>query len=157
MAYYSDRMKMMERRRRRDKQAGFTFIEIMVAMMILIILIGAAGFTYIRYISKARIVAAKNQIESLSVALTSYFLDSGRYPTTEQGLQALWEKPILEPVPKGWDGPYLNKKVPKDPWGNEYEYKSPGPYGLPFGIRSFGADAMEGGEGNDRDLSSWGD
>ena len=89
MAYYSDRMKMMERRRRRDKQAGFTFIEIMVAMMILIILIGAAGFTYIRYISKARIVAAKNQIESLSVALTSYFLDSGRYPTTEQGLQAL--------------------------------------------------------------------
>lgn len=147
----------MEENRAKDNQAGFTFIEIMVAMMILFILIGSAGFTYIRYVSKARVVAAKNQAQSFSIALNSYFLDCGRYPTTEQGLKALWEKPILEPVPKGWDGPYLNKKVPIDPWDKEYEYKVPGPHGLPFGIRSFGADRMEGGEGKDRDLCSWED
>ncbi len=147
----------MEQKHNKDKQAGFTFIEIMAAMMILIILIGAAGFTYVRYVSTARVVAAKNQIENLSIALNSYILECGRYPTTDQGLQALWEKPVLEPVPDRWNGPYLNKKVPKDPWGNEYEYKAPGPYGLPFGIRSLGADSMEGGQGNDRDLSSWED
>jgi len=145
----------MEQKMAKDKQEGFTFIEIMVAMMILFILIGAAGFTYIRYVSRARVVAAKNQTQSFSIALNSYFLDCRKYPTTEQGLQALWEKPILEPVPKGWDGPYLNKKVPVDPWDKEYEYKVPGPHGLPFGIRSFGADGMEGGEGKDKDLCSW--
>lgn len=147
----------MEQKNKKDNQAGFTFIEIMVAMMILFILIGTAGFTYIRYVSKARVVAAKNQTQSFSIALNAYFLDCRRYPTTEQGLKALWEKPILEPVSKGWDGPYLNKKVPLDTWGREYEYKVPGPHGLPFGIRSFGADGMEGGEGKDKDLCSWED
>ena len=147
----------MEQKNKKDNQAGFTFIEIMVAMMILFILIGTAGFTYIRYVSKARVVAAKNQTQSFSIALNAYFLDCRRYPTTEQGLQALWEKPILEPVSKGWDGPYLNKRAPLDPWGKEYEYKVPGPHGLPFGIRSFGADGMEGGEGKDKDLCSWKD
>lgn len=147
----------MEKKHNKDKQAGFTFIEIMAAMMILVILIGTAGFTYVRYVSTARVVAAKNQIENISIALNSYILDCSRYPTTDQGLQALWEKPVLAPVPDRWKGPYLNKKVPEDPWGNEYEYKSPGPYGLPFGIRSLGADSMEGGQGNDRDLSSWED
>ncbi len=140
-----------------DRQAGFTFIEIMVAMMILLILMGVAGFTYIRYVSRARVVAAKNQIEGFSVALNSYFLDTGRYPTTEQGLPALWEKPVLEPVPSGWSGPYMSKAIPKDPWGNDYEYAAPGPHGLPFGIRSFGADGLEGGEGNDKDIVSWGE
>jgi general secretion pathway protein G len=147
----------VKREKRIDRQAGFTFIEIMVAMMILLILIGAAGFGYIRYVSRARVVAAKNQIETLSIALNSYFLDAGRYPTSAQGLQALWEKPVLEPVPSDWSGPYLTKAVPKDPWGHEYEYVVPGPSGLPFGIRSFGADGGEGGEGNDKDIVSWAD
>jgi general secretion pathway protein G len=136
-------------------QAGFTFIEIMVAMIILMILIGAAGFGYIRYVARARVLAARNQIEIFSVALNSYFLDAGRYPSTEQGLQALWEKPVLEPAPETWEGPYLTKVVPKDPWGRAYEYSTPGPHGLPFGIRCLGADGMEGGEGNDGDLDSW--
>jgi general secretion pathway protein G len=145
----------MRREQAREYQSGFTFIEIMVAMMILLILIGAAGFTYIRYVSRARVVGAKNQIESFSIALNSYYLDNGRYPTAEQGLKALWEKPVLEPVPAHWEGPYLNKEVPKDPWSHEYEYKTPGPSGLPFAIRSFGADGVEGGEGNDKDVLSW--
>jgi general secretion pathway protein G len=136
-------------------QAGFTFIEIMVAMIILLILIGAAGFGYIRYVARARVVAAKNQIEIFSLALNSYLLDCDRYPSSDQGLEALWEKPILEPVPDGWQGPYLTKILPKDPWGRKYEYTTPGPHGLPFGIRSLGADGLQGGEGNDRDLESW--
>jgi len=145
----------MGKQRRSRRQAGFTFIEIMVAMIILLILIGAAGFGYIRYVARARVVAAKNQIEIFSVALTSYYLDCERYPSGDQGLAALWEKPVLEPVPAGWEGPYLTKLVPKDPWGKAYEYFTPGPHGLPFGIRSFGADGQLGGEGNDRDLESW--
>ena len=140
-----------------SRQAGFTFIEIMVAMMILVILIGVAGFTYVRYIARARVVGARNQIESFGIALNSYYLDTGRYPTAEQGLAALWEKPLLEPVPAGWSGPYLNKKVPVDPWGHPYEYTTPGPNGLPFAIRSLGADGAEGGEGNDADVVSWSD
>ena len=145
----------MKRKRPDRRQAGFTFIEIMVAMIILLILIGAAGFGYIRYVARARVVAAKNQIEIFSVALNSFFLDCGRYPSGGQGLEALWEKPILEPVPDGWQGPYLTKALPKDPWSQAYEYTTPGPHGLPFGIRSLGADGLQGGEGNDRDLESW--
>jgi general secretion pathway protein G len=145
----------MRTRRAGDRQAGFTFIEIMVAMMILLILIGAAGFTYIRYVSRARVVGAKNQIEAFSIALNAYYLDCGRYPTAEQGLKALWEKPVLEPVPSQWSGPYLNKEVPQDPWGRPYEYQNPGPSGLPFALRSLGGDGAEGGEGNDQDVLSW--
>lgn len=147
----------MKRKREVDRQAGFTFIEIMVAMMILLILIGAAGFGYVRYVSRARVVAAKNQIETLSIALNSYFLDAGRYPTESQGLEALWEKPVLDPVPAEWSGPYLTKAVPEDPWGQPYEYEVPGPNGLPFALRSLGADGAEGGEGDDRDIVSWAD
>jgi general secretion pathway protein G len=127
----------------------------MVAMLILFILIGSAGFAYIRYVSKARVVAATDQIERFSIALNAYFLDCGRFPSSEQGLDALWEKPVMEPVPKGWQGPYLTKPVPSDPWDNPYEYQAPGPHDLPFGIRSFGADGAEGGEGNDSDIASW--
>jgi general secretion pathway protein G len=145
----------MQQRKREDRQTGFTFIEIMVAMMILLILIGAAGFTYIRYVARARVVGAKNQIEAFSIALNAYYLDNGRYPTADQGLKSLWEKPVLEPLPAQWSGPYLNKVVPNDPWGHEYEYRNPGPSGLPFAIRSFGADGAEGGEDNDKDVLSW--
>jgi general secretion pathway protein G len=146
-----------EEKCRNEREAGFTFIEIMVAVMILFILMGVAGFTYIRYVGKARTAAAKNQIQIFSIALNSYYLDCGDYPTAEQGLAALWEKPILEPMPVGWAGPYMDKQIPKDPWGHEYEYLCPGPSGLPFGLRSFGADGMEGGEANDRDIVSWQD
>lgn len=140
---------------RKKQDAGFTLIEIMVAAMILLILISVAGFVVTRNIGKAKVISAKNQIQIFSMALNSYFLDSGQYPSIEQGLAALWEKPVLEPVPEGWDGPYLDKFVPDDPWDHPYEYTSPGPHGLPFGIRSFGADGLEGGEGAERDITSW--
>jgi general secretion pathway protein G len=143
------------KKRKKRKDDGFTFIEIMVAMIILLTLIGAAGFAYMRYISRARVTAAKNQIQTFELALNAYYLDCEQYPTTEQGLNSLWTKPVLEPVPSGWAGPYLTKEVPVDPWKKPYEYRNPGPNNLPFGIRSFGADGLQGGEGNDKDITSW--
>jgi general secretion pathway protein G len=145
---------MHRRTARRNLQAGFTFIEIMVAMIILVILIGVAGFTYVRYIARARVVGARNQIRS-GIALNSYYLDTGRYPTADQGLAALWEKPMLEPVPELWSGPYLTRELPVDPWGHPYRYTTPGPNGLPFAISCLGADGAEGGEGGDADILSW--
>ena len=110
-----------------------------------------------RYVDRARSVAARSQIETFSLALQAYAIDCRQYPSQEQGLAALWQKPVLEPVPRGWAGPYVEKSIPVDPWGNAYEYAAPGPNGLPFGIRSLGADGREGGQGNDRDVSSWED
>ena len=141
--------------KKRKGEDGFTFIEILVALIILVTLIGVVGFGYIRYISRARITAAKSQIQTFELALNAYYLDCDRFPTTEQGLDALWEKPILEPTPTGWSGPYLTKAVPVDPWENPYEYRNPGPQGLPFGLRSLGADGLQGGDGNDKDITSW--
>ena len=147
--------KLKNKKNKADKEAGFTFIETLVVILIILILSSAVGFTAFRYIDKAKIAAARNQIESYSLALNGYLFDCENYPSEEQGLNALWEKPILSPVPSGWDGPYVTKKPGNDPWGNEYEFTVPGPNGLPFGIRSFGADKMEGGEGDNKDISSW--
>ncbi|HEY9593784.1 MAG TPA: type II secretion system major pseudopilin GspG [Spirochaetia bacterium] len=124
---------------------------------IILILTSSVGFMAFRYIDKARVVTAKSQIESVSLALNAYALDCKQYPTKEQGLDALWEKPAIEPIPSGWNGPYVTKKITEDPWGHPYELTVPGPSGLPFGLRSFGADGKEGGEGNDKDVMSWAD
>jgi general secretion pathway protein G len=132
-------------------------VEVLIVIAIILILTSGVGFMAFRYIAKSRQVTARSQIETLSLALDAYALDCLRFPTTEQGLNALWTRPTVEPVPEGWDGPYVTKKVTVDPWGHPYEYREPGPNGLPFGIRAFGADGQEGGEGNDRDLSSWED
>lgn len=141
--------------RRVNNEAGFTLIEIMVASIVLLILISVAGFVVSRNVGKAKIISSKNQIQIFSMALNSYFLDCGVYPTTEQGLQALWEIPVMEPVPDSWNGPYLDKEIPKDPWNNEFKYNAPGPHGLPFGIQSYGEDRLEGGEGKNGDIVSW--
>jgi general secretion pathway protein G len=134
---------------------GWTFIETLIVIAIILILTASVGFIAYRYIDKAKTVAAKSQIETYSLALDSYFIDCGRYPTQEQGLAALWEKPTIEPVPAGWSGPYVNKAIQGDPWGHAYEYTIPGKNGLPMGIRSLGADGKEGGDGQDSDISSW--
>ena len=132
-------------------------MEVLIVIAIILILTSGVGFMAFRYIAKSRQVTARSQIETLSLALDAYALDCLRYPTMEQGLDALWTRPTVEPVPEGWDGPYVTKKVTVDPWGHPYEYREPGPDGLPFGIRSFGADGEAGGEGNDRDFTSWED
>ena len=140
---------------RKDREDGWTFVETLIVIAIIIILTGSVGFTAFRYIDKAKVASARSQIESLSLALNAYLIDCKAFPTEDQDLSALWEKPVLEPVPSGWDGPYIEKTLPEDPWGNPYEYMVPGPNGLPFGIRSFGAGGVEGGEGKDSDITSW--
>lgn len=140
---------------RDEAEAGWTFIETIIVMFIILILSSSVGFMGIRYLDNAKVTTAKSQIESFSLALDAYYLDSGVYPSESQGLGALWASPGEELAPEHWRGPYLSKPLPKDPWGNEYEYLVPGQGGLPFGIRSFGKDGSEGGEGNDADIVSW--
>jgi general secretion pathway protein G len=130
-------------------------VEILIVIAIILILTSTVGFVGYRYLDRARQVTVRSQIETFALALQGYALDCTRYPTQEQGLEALWTKPILEPVPSGWAGPYLDKRIPNDPWGNGYEYTVPGPNGLPYGVRCLGSDGREGGEGNEKDVSSW--
>jgi general secretion pathway protein G len=141
----------------RKPDDGWTFMETIIVIAIILILTSSVGFMAIRYLDRARIAAARSQIDSFAVALESYYIDCGRYPSTDQGLSSLWEKPTLQPVSDRWSGPYLYRHIPKDPWGNDYQYLVPGPFNLPYGIRSFGADGREGGEGNDADILSWSD
>ncbi len=137
----------MEKKRR----AGFTLIELLVVMLILGLLAALVGPKLFGKVGKAKIRAAKAQISLLEDALDAFRLDVGRYPTTEEGLQALVEQP--SGVTK-WDGPYLKKKVPKDPWGHDYVYKCPGEHG-DYDLYSLGADGEEGGEGENADITSW--
>ncbi len=140
----------------RTRCKGFTLIELMVVIVILGIL---AGFIVPRLMGRpeeAKKVKARMQIESLETALKLYKLDNGFYPTTEQGLQALVEKPESPPVPKNWrKGGYIEKgKIPKDPWGNDFVYLSPGAHG-DYDIICYGADGVPGGEDNNKDINSW--
>ena len=138
-----------------DREAGWTFIETLIVIGIILILSGTVGVMAFRFFDKAKEASARTQIENLTLALSSYLFDCRQYPSQQQGLEALWQKPVLEPVPARWDGPYVDKPIKADPWGQPYEYSAPGPNGLPFGIRSFGADGQEGGEGAERDIVSW--
>jgi len=137
---------------------GWTFMETLFVITIVLLLTAIVGVTGIQHLKRARTAAARSQINSFSLALESYYIDCGRYPTEEQGLEALLKKPSIEPVSPNWSGPYIySKKIPNDPWGHSYEYKVPGPEGMPFNIRSFGADGREGGDGENADINSWGD
>jgi general secretion pathway protein G len=141
--------------KRQQNDRGFTLIELMVVIVILGILAGLIVPRVMSRPEEAKQAKARIQIESLETALKLYKLDSGDYPTTEQGLQALVEAPTVGTLPKKWrDGGYLEKgKVPNDPWGNEYVYLCPGARG-DFDIISYGADGEQGGERKDKDISS---
>ena len=134
--------------------SGFTLIEIMVVIIILGILAGLIVPRLLEEPDKARKVKAKLQIESLATALKKYRLDNGDYPTTEQGLQALVEKPSIGKVPNRYPERGYIDKLPKDPWGNDYVYISPGEHG-DFDIISYGGDGDEGGDGKNEDIRSW--
>lgn len=136
-------------------QDGWSFIETLIVIAIVLILTATVGFSAIKYVDRARLVTARTQIESFVAALESYYIDCGKYPSQEEGLDALWEIPMNTSISKKWNGPYLYKAVPNDPWGNPYEYNIPGLNGLQYSIRSFGGDGFEGGEGNDADILSW--
>lgn len=136
------------------RQRGFTLLEVMVVVVILGILAALVVPKIISRPDEARVIAARQDIASLMQALKLYRLDNQRYPTTEQGLQALVAKPALEPVPGNWKaGGYL-ERLPKDPWGRPYLYLNPGRNGE-IDVFSQGADGQPGGEGNDADIGNW--
>jgi general secretion pathway protein G len=136
---------------------GFTLIELMIVIAIIGILSIIVVPRFMDIPQKARVEAAKQQIAAFGLALDRYNLDNGVYPTTEQGLAALIEKPNSEPAPMNYnEGGYLKKKeLPKDPWGRDYIYRSPGDQGNDYEIMSLGADGRDGGEGVNGDIKSW--
>ena len=138
---------------RKRKEHGFTLIELLIVMVILGLLAALVGPRMFGKVGKSKQKAAKAQISLFETSLDTYRLDVGKYPTTDHGLKALRVKP--EDLEK-WDGPYLPKDVPVDPWGKEYVYISPGEHG-DFDIVSMGADGNPGGEGEDMDIVSWKD
>ncbi len=131
--------------------AGFTLIELLVVMVIIGLLATLVAPRFLRQEAKARIKVAGAQIELLGTALDTFRLDVGRYPTTQEGLEALGRQPggLAR-----WDGSYLKKEVPLDPWGKPYVYRSPGEHG-PYDLISYGADGLPGGEKDNRDITSW--
>lgn len=135
-------------------QRGFTLLEVMVVVVILGILAALVVPKIISRPDEARVIAAKQDIASLMQALKLYRLDNQRYPTTEQGMQALLSKPATAPIPPNWKpGGYI-ERLPNDPWGNPYQYLNPGVRGE-IDVFSYAADGAPGGESNDADIGSW--
>lgn len=133
-------------------RAGFTLLELLVVLVILGLLAGLVGPRVMKYLGGAKSDTARLQVADLSAALDMYKIEVGRYPTTDEGLEAL----VQQPTGAGnWNGPYLKKKqLPKDPWGRDYYYRSPGEHGE-FDLYSLGADNAEGGSGENKDIVSW--
>jgi general secretion pathway protein G len=136
----------------RIRRAGFSLIELLVVLAILGLLATVVGPRVMNAFSSSKTKTAKVQVENFAGTLEAYALDNGRYPNTAQGLEALVQRPDDAP---NWNGPYLAKeKLPKDPWGNDYNYRYPGEHG-PYDIWSYGADNAEGGDGENQDVVSW--
>jgi len=140
------------RQPRRNRQAGVTLIEMLVVLMIIGLFAALVAPRLFRKSDAARVTAARAQINSFMTALGSYKLDTGTFPTTEQGLQALRDRPTGLTQ---WDGPYLPQEIPVDPWGRAYIYKFPGEHGDEPDIISYAADGQPGGEALNADVVSW--
>ncbi|MCQ4312235.1 type II secretion system major pseudopilin GspG [Pseudomonas stutzeri] len=136
------------------KQSGFTLIEIMVVVVILGILAALVVPQVMNRPDQAKVTVAKGDIKAIGAALDMYKLDNYSYPSTQQGLDALVEKPGGNPQPKNWNRDGYLKRVPKDPWGNDYQYLSPGTQGQ-FDLYSYGADGKQGGSDLNADIGSW--
>jgi general secretion pathway protein G len=137
---------------RRAVQAGFTLIEMMVVVVIIGVLAALIVPNVLEKLDDAKVTAAKTDINTIAQALKFYKIDNQRFPTQQQGLQALTSKPTTEPLPPNWK-PYL-EKLPNDPWGRPYQYLNPGVKGE-VDVMSFGADGQPGGEGKNADIGSW--
>ncbi|GAB3472019.1 type II secretion system major pseudopilin GspG [Massilia terrae] len=136
---------------RRHAQPGFTLLELLVVIVIIGLLAAYVGPKYFSQLGKSEVTIAKAQIEAFGKSLDTYRLDVGRYPTTEEGLNALLNAP---PTAVGkWNGPYLKKGLPLDPWGHPYQYRAPGSKG-DYEVLSTGKDGQPGGSGEDADISS---
>ena len=140
------------RLRVRASERGITLIELLVVVTIIALFAALVGPRLFKQTGRAKLTAAKAQINSFQTALGVYKLDTGQFPATEQGLAALRKQP--DGVQR-WDGPYLPQDIPLDPWGREYVYKYPGEHGDEPDIQSLGADGQPGGSGEDADVMSW--
>jgi general secretion pathway protein G len=135
-----------------DRERGFTLIEMLVVITIIGMIMALVGPRVLNYLSDSKVKAAKIQIESFTSALDLFYLDTGRYPSTSEGLAALVETTTAIPA---WNGPYLKGgKVPADPWGHSYTYRAPGEHGS-YDIVSLGSDGQQGGSGNAAEITSW--
>lgn len=149
-------MHKLRRSRLVNETDGFTLLEVLVVVVIIGILATLVGPAVFRRIGESRQVTARNQIGMFASALESYRLDVGSYPTTEQGLEALWTRPTLPPTPAVWAGPYLLQAPPNDPWGRPYLYRAPGERNSGgYDLYSLGADSQPGGEDEARDVVNW--
>ena len=138
-----------KRRKRKADQRGFTLVEMLVVITIIALIMSVAGPRVLTFLTESKVKAAKIQIESFSSALDLYFMDTGRYPSKSEGLNALLQRPANVAV---WGGPYLKgNSVPSDPWGKPYVYQAPG-QGGPYDLISYGADGQEGGSGAAADI-----
>jgi general secretion pathway protein G len=135
----------------RRASSGFTLLELLVVIVIIGLLAGYVGPKYFAQVGKSEVKVARAQIDAFEKALDNYRLDVGRYPSTEQGLAALEVRPDSE---ARWQGPYLKKAIPLDPWGKPYQYRAPGEKGE-FDLYSWGKDGQAGGEGDNADIGNW--
>lgn len=143
----------MERVRSRIRTAsGFTLLELLVVMVIIGLLAGFVAPRYFAQVGKSQVKVARAQLDALDKALDQLRLDVGRYPTSEEGLQMLVARPNGE---ANWNGPYLKKGVPNDPWGRPYVYQTPSTHGVDFDLLSYGKDGRTGGTGEDADVTNW--
>ena len=139
-------------RQNQNRVQGFTLLELLVVMVIIGLLASYVGPRFFEQVGKSEIKAARAQMEAFGKALDTYRLDTGHYPSSEQGLHALVERPADE---TRWSGPYLQKTVPHDPWGRPYQYRAPGDKGREYDIVSLGKDGLSGGTGEAADIGSW--
>lgn len=137
--------------RRAPADRGFTLLELLVVMVIIGLLAGYVAPKFFSQVDKSEVKTAQAQIVAFDKAIASFRLDTGHFPSTDQGLEALTTRPANEPK---WDGPYLDKRVPPDPWGNAYVYKFPGEH-RDYDLLSHGKDGRPGGEGSNADITNW--
>lgn len=146
-------MKHAWQQHRCRRHRGFTLIELMVVMVILVLLAGGVSVVVVNRVEQGRRARAQTDIAALESALDAYHVDTGDYPSEEEGLQALVSPPAGV---SNWNGPYIRRPNFNDPWGNPYQYRYPGEY-AEFDLFSYGKDGREGGEGNDADITNWGE
>lgn len=138
--------------RRAHHHQGFTLLELLVVLVIIGLLVGIVGPNLFKNVGKSEITTAKAQIDALSKAIDQFRLDNGRYPSTDEGLSVLVTRPANTP---NWNGPYLKKAVPLDPWGQAYLYKLPGTHNSDYDLYSYGPDKAPGGTDQNADIGNW--